>query len=171
MKISYNILKNFVTPPRDFSAKEIANILTEHTVEVEEAVDLADRLKGAVVGLVTAVKNHPKADKLKLATVDVGKKNLEVVCGGVNLREGMKVAFAQIGTLVRWHGEADWAPLTKATIRGVESEGMACAAEELDIPDDAAVDHGIMDLSHLEVEPGTPLVTAVLSPPARSRSA
>ncbi|HBT92373.1 MAG TPA: phenylalanine--tRNA ligase subunit beta [Candidatus Veblenbacteria bacterium] len=161
MKISYNILKNFIEPPKEYSAKEIANTLTMHTVEVEEVVDLAERLKGTVVGLVTKVKDHPKADKLKLATIDIGKKSLEVVCGGVNLREGMKVAFAQVGTQVRWHGEADWAPLEKATIRGVASEGMACAAEELDIPDEAAVEHGIMNLTQLEAEPGTPLAEAL----------
>lgn len=161
MKISYNILKNFIKPPNEFSAKEIADVLTMHTVEVEEVVDLAERLKGAVVGLVTKVSPHPKADKLKLATVDIGKKELEVVCGGVNLKEGMKVAFAQIGTQVRWHGEADWAPLEKATIRGVESAGMACAAEELDISDDKAIEHGIMDLSYLEAVPGTPLAEAL----------
>jgi phenylalanyl-tRNA synthetase beta chain len=161
MKISYDILKQFVTPPDYVGAKELAQTLTMHTVEVEEVVDWAERLKGAVVGLVTTVKDHPKADKLKLATVDIGKKSLDVVCGGVNLRQGMKVAFAQVGTRVRWHGEAEWAPLQTATIRGVVSEGMACAAEELAIQDENAVEHGIMDLSHLQAKPGTPLAEAL----------
>ncbi len=161
MKISYNILKNFVEPPHVFSAKELAEVLTMHTVEVDEAVDLKEKLRGVVVGVVTAIKPHPKADKLKLATVDIGKKNLEVVCGGVNLQEGMKVALAQVGTQVRWHGETNWTSLEKTTIRGVESAGMICAAEELEIYDPQAVKYGIMDLSDNEAEPGTPLSQAL----------
>lgn len=161
MKISYDILQKFVTPPQKFTARELADTLTMHTVEVEDAVDWSERLKGAVVGLVTAVKPHPQADKLKLATVDIGKKSLEVVCGGVNLKTGMKVAFAQVGTLVRWHGQGDWTPLEKAVIRGVESEGMICAAEELGISDDQAIEHGIMDISELKDPPGTPLAQAL----------
>lgn len=161
MKVSYEILKKFVTPPKGVSADSLANTLTMHTVEVEEILDFKKRLQGALVGLVEEVKNHPGADKLKLATVDIGKKSLEVVCGGVNLKEGMKVAFASIGTQVRWHGEADWAPLEKATIRGVVSEGMACAAEELGLYDPQAIEHGIMDLSDLDAKPGTPLAEAL----------
>lgn len=162
MKVSYEILKKFVTPPKSVSADSLANTLTMHTVEVEEVIDFKKQLNGAVIGLVKEVKDHPGADKLKLATVDIGKKSLEVVCGGVNLREGMKVAFAQVGTQVRWHGEAEWAPLAKATIRGVVSEGMVCAAEELGLFDPQSVSHGIMDLSHIEAKPGIPLSEALV---------
>lgn len=161
MKISFDILKKFVTPPREFSGKELAEALTMSTVEVDDYTDQAKSLAGVVVGLVTKVSPHPKADKLKLATVDIGKKEMEVVCGGVNLREGMKVAFATIGTRVRWHGQGDWVTLAKATIRGVESCGMACAAEELGLQDDKAVEGGIMDLTHLEVSPGVSLAHAL----------
>ena len=161
MKISYDILKTFVTPPADITARELAETLTMRTVEVEGYTDFAQRLDGVVIGLVKKVRPHPNADKLKLAEIDIGKKSFEVVCGGVNLREGMQVAFAQVGALVRWHGESDWEPLAKASIRGVTSDGMACAAEELDIPDPAAVPHGIMDLSPLKAVPGTPLAEAL----------
>jgi phenylalanyl-tRNA synthetase beta chain len=161
MKVSFDILKKFVTPPREFSGRELADALTMSTVEVDDYTDQAKSLAGAVVGLVIKVSPHPKADKLKLATVDIGKKEIEVVCGGVNLHEGMKVAFATIGTRVRWHGQGDWVTLAKATIRGVESCGMACAAEELELQDDKAVEGGIMDLTYLEVPPGTPLAHAL----------
>ncbi len=161
MKVSYEILKKFVTPPKGVSADSLANTLTMHTVEVDGIIDFKKRLEGAVVGLVEEVKEHPGADKLKLAVVDIGKKSLEVVCGGVNLRAGMKVAFAQVGTQVRWHGEADWAPLAKAVIRGVASEGMVCAAEELSLYDPQAIEHGIMDLSQLSAKPGMPLAEAL----------
>lgn len=161
MKVSFDILKKFVTPPREFSGRELAEALTMSTVEVDDYTDQAKSLTGVVVGLVTKVSPHPKADKLKLATVDIGKKEMEVVCGGVNLREGMKVAFATIGTRVRWHGQGDWITLEKAIIRGVESCGMACAAEELGLQDDKAVEGGIMDLTHLEVSPGASLAHAL----------
>jgi len=161
MQVSYNILKNFVKPPRDYSARELADILTMSTVEVDDYHNQAETLQGVVVGLVTEVKPHPQADKLKLAVVDIGDKSIEVVCGGVNLREGMKVSLAQVGTRVKWHGQGDWVTLEKATIRGIESSGMICAAEELGLPDPEAVEHGIMDLSHLKVKVGTPLAEAL----------
>ena len=161
MRVSYDILKQFVKPPRKFSARELADVLTMSTVEVDDYIDQAAALDKVVVGLVKAVKPHPNADKLKLASVDVGGKVMEVVCGGVNLREGMKVAFAHVGARVKWHGQGDWVTLEKAKIRGVESHGMACAAEELGLPDGKAVEGGIMDLSHLKAGPGTPLAEAL----------
>ncbi len=162
MKVSYDILKKFVTPPHEVSGKELSETLTMSTVEVEDFADRAAELKHMVVGLVTKVLSHPNADKLKLATVDIGSgEPIEVVCGGVNLKEGMKVAFAKVGARVRWHGQGDWVQLTAAKIRGVESNGMACAADELGLSDPAAVEHGIMDLSHLKFAPGTPLSDAL----------
>ncbi|MDZ4229744.1 MAG: phenylalanine--tRNA ligase beta subunit-related protein [Candidatus Veblenbacteria bacterium] len=161
MKISYNILKTFVTPPAGNTGRSLAETLTMRTVEVESYHDQAGRLAGVVVGLVTAVRPHPNADKLRLAQVGTGKHKLEVVCGGVNLQEGMKVAFANIGTKVRWHGQGDWVTLEQVSIRGVESAGMICAAEELALMDSAAVEHGIMDLSYLTAKPGTPLAEAL----------
>jgi len=161
MKVSYNILKKFVTPPREISAKDLAEILTMSTVEVEEVVAQLEQLNKVVVGQVREINPHPNADKLRLAKVDTGKEVCEVVCGGVNLRVGMKVAFAKVGARVKWHGEGDWVTLEKAKIRGVESHGMACAAEELGIEDSHALEHGIMDLSHLTAVPGTPLAQAL----------
>lgn len=161
MKVSYDILKKFVTPPEDYAGKDLAHLLTMSTVEVEDYADMAEALEQVVVGVVEAVKPHPNADKLKLAVINVGSQKFEVVCGGVNLREGMKVAFAHVGARVRWHGQGDWVRLTKATIRGVDSNGMACAAEELGLDDPKAVAHGIMDLSYLKAVPGTPLAEAL----------
>ncbi len=161
MKVSYDILKKFVTPPRKFTARELAEQLTMSVVEVESWESQVERLNNVVVGLVTKVESHPNADKLKLAHVDCGSEQFDVVCGGVNLKEGIKVAFAKIGAQVRWHGEDNWTELQAAKIRGVESHGMICAAEELELPDSAAIEHGIMDLSHLSARPGTPVAEAL----------
>lgn len=161
MKVSYDILQKFVTPPKKFTAHELAEQLTMSVVEVDGWEDQAEKLKGLVVGLVTTVEPHPNADKLKLAQVEAGRTKYDVVCGGVNLRQGMKVAFAKVGSRVRWHGQGDWVTLETATIRGVESHGMICAAEELELTDPAAEEHGIMDLSHLPAKSGTPLSEAL----------
>ncbi len=161
MKVSYNILKKFVTPPREISAKDLAETLTMSTVEVEEAVSQSARLDKVVLGKVIEINSHPNADKLRLAKVDIGADVCEVVCGGVNLKVGMKVALARVGAQVRWHGEDKWTVLESAKIRGVESNGMICAAEELGLEDSHALEHGIMDLSPLKAAPGTPLAEAL----------
>lgn len=161
MKVSYNILRKFVTPPREVSAKELTETLTMSTVEVEEAVVQSERLAKVVVGKVLEINRHPQADKLHLVKVDIGTKVSEVVCGGVNLKVGMKVALAKVGAKVRWHGEDKWTVLEAVKIRGVESNGMICAAEELELNDPQAVEHGIMDLSQLKAVPGMPLAEAL----------
>lgn len=167
MKISFDILQKFVTPPKKLTARQLADTLTMSVVEVDGYEDQAERLTHTMVGIVVKVEPHPNADKLKLAQVEVGREKFDVVCGGVNLRVGMKVAFAKVGARVRWHGQGDWVELTAAKIRGQQSHGMVCAAEELGLPDAAAVEQGpsdgprIMDLSHIPAKPGTPLAEAL----------
>lgn len=162
MKVSWPIIKQFIEAPPKVTGKGLAHALTMSVVEVEGYQDKAETLDKIIVGQVLLVKPHPNADKLRLARVDVGGKDVEVVCGGANLHEGMKVAFALPGARVRWHGQGDWIILENATIRGVESAGMICAAEELDLVDKHPVEHGIMDLTYLnEIKPGTPLAEAL----------
>ncbi len=146
-----------VKAPKEVSADVLARTLTMSVVEVEEIISQAESLDKVLLGEVIAINTHPNADKLKLATVDIGNEKVEVVCGGVNLSEGMKVAFAQIGARVKWHGQGELITLEKAAIRGVESNGMICAAEELGLVDAKATEHGIMDLSEYPDKIGTPL--------------
>ncbi len=161
MLVSWNILRKMVKPSHEPTARELADILTMSTVEVDGYTDQARDLDHIVVGEVMSVTAHPNADKLKLATVNFGSGEAEVVCGGVNLKVGMKVALAHTGARVKWHGQGDWITLETATIRGVKSKGMICAAEELGLPDPQAVEHGVMDLSYLDVKSGTPLAQAL----------
>lgn len=128
----------------------IAERLTVCSAEVEEIEEQGALLKGCCVGTITALAKHPNADKLRLADVQTNRGNKRVVCGGSNLREGMHVAFAHIGATVRWHG-GDRMTLEPVKIRGEASEGMICAAEELDLaeqfpaaPEDG--DRPILDL-------------------------
>src|SRR3989338_11261973 len=105
MLLSWSTLKDLLVKPRHVSPKELGELLTMSVMEVESVKSEAEKFDNMVVGLVTEVSGHPNADKLKLAKVDVGGKKVEIVCGGVNLVEGMKVAMALPGALVKWHGE------------------------------------------------------------------
>lgn len=143
MLLSYNLIKKLVSLPEEMTVKEVAERLTLSTVEVEQIIDKAKELDNIFVGRVVRIEKHPGADKLKLAFVDLGEdirklRNKEkkeelakIVCGGVNLQEGMMTVVALPGALVRWHGQGDLVKLEKATIRGEESEGMICAGNEI----------------------------------------
>ncbi|MBI3336811.1 phenylalanine--tRNA ligase subunit beta [Candidatus Peregrinibacteria bacterium] len=114
------------------AASRIADRLTQSTAEVEHIEESGALLKNVCVGQILTIKKHPNADKLSLCQVKTDKGIKKIVCGGTNLREGMYSACAHIGARVRWHGE-ELMTLTKTSIRGEESEGMLCTAEELDL--------------------------------------
>ena len=90
-------------------------------------------MASVVIGKILTLQKHPNADRLSVVRVDIQDELKDVVCGGVNLREGMLVAFAKVGAFVKWHGEGDCIELTEATIRGVKSDGMICASSEIDL--------------------------------------
>lgn len=163
MLVSYNLLKKYVDLPDDVGPAEVAEKLTMSTVEVEGVIEAAKSLENIVVGKVVKLLNHPNANKLKLALVEAGgKEPLRVVCGGVNLKSGRLVAFAKVGAMVRWHGEGEPVKLEKAKIRGEESTGMICAANEIGLFN--MFPHGemeILDLSHLDLKVGEPLAEAL----------
>ncbi|MEK7481155.1 MAG: phenylalanine--tRNA ligase subunit beta, partial [Patescibacteria group bacterium] len=96
----------------------------------------------------------------KVCRVYDGKEEVQVVCGGSNVREGMKCAFARIGAKVRWHGDEEMV-LAKVNIRGKESHGMICAAEELGLALGHEKEREIMDLGGVEADVGTPLAQAL----------
>ncbi len=163
MYLSLNWIKNWVKLPKDITAKQIADDLTMATVEVEEVIDQASRLENIVVGKVEAITKHPQADKLQVVEVKIGQENIKVVCGGTNLHQGMLVAFAKVGSYVRWHGEGDLVKLESAKIRGVKSNGMIAAASEIGLanlfPQDS--EYEILDLSDFKLKVGQPLAEAL----------
>jgi phenylalanyl-tRNA synthetase beta chain len=147
MNISLKWLKSYVEIPKEISAEELAERITMSIVEVEGIIKQADNSEGIVVAQVKEINKHPDADKLQVCSVDAGKKgSFKVVCGGNNLRKDMIVALAMVGSQVRWHGEGDLVTLEKAKIRGVESEGMICAAEEIGLAKKYNIEGGIVDL-------------------------
>ncbi|RMD86525.1 MAG: phenylalanine--tRNA ligase subunit beta [Candidatus Dadabacteria bacterium] len=164
MRVSLNWLKDFVELPSSLSPKEIANDLTSKTVEVEEVIDLAENFTDMVVGEILAIKAHPNADKLKICSVAVGlDEPKEIVCGGSNLRKGMKVVVAKPGAKVRWHGEGEPVELKETKIRGVTSFGMICAANEVGLEDLYPMqdEHEIIDLGDLDKPAGMAITEAL----------
>jgi len=139
MKISYSWLLEYL--PKDDvgnkiieNPKKIADILTSVGLEVESLEkyeQIANGLEGLIIGEVLTCEKHPDADKLSITTIDNGNgETLQIVCGAPNVSAGQKVIVAPVGTtLYPISGE----PFTikKAKIRGVESNGMLCAEDEI----------------------------------------
>ncbi len=150
MLVSLNWIKKYTKLPDDLSMDQLAYDLTMRTVEVEDWYNPADRYQGVVLGEIIRIDAHPQADKLRVCYVDVaGEDLLQIVCGGTNLRVGQLVVVAVAGSMVRWHGEGEPVEIKKTKLRGVESQGMICASNELDLGAlfPAEADAVIMDLT------------------------
>ncbi len=124
MKVTYRWLKEFV----DFeeSPEQIASLLTEAGLEVEEVTPLVQPFSGIIVGKVLEVEKHPNADKLSVCKVQTDEDTFQVICGAPNVRAGQIVPFAMVGAKL-----PNGMKIKKAKIRGVESFGMICSKEEL----------------------------------------
>ncbi|MDR1917198.1 MAG: phenylalanine--tRNA ligase subunit beta [Synergistaceae bacterium] len=164
MKISLDWIRDYVELPNDLEVSKLMYDLTMSTVEVEGADVLRDRFENIVIGDILEVLPHPNADKLKICRTDIGDgETHEIVCGGINLAPGMKVAVAKPGAMVRWHGEGEPVEIKNAKLRGVESYGMICASSEIGIFElfpftEAAT---IVDLSAFGASCGTNLAEAL----------
>ena len=164
MKVSLNWIRDYVKLPADADLKKLAFDLTMSTVEVEDAVDLGASFHDMVVGVIRAIEPHPNADKLKVCKTDIGGGDIkDIVCGGSNLREGMKVAVALPGSVCRWHGEGEPVEIKKSKLRGVESYGMICGAVEIGLESlfPSTEEAHILDLSEFDAMAGTPLADAL----------
>jgi phenylalanyl-tRNA synthetase beta chain len=125
-------------------------------LEVESFEDFAKKYEHFVVGEVLEKVKHPKADRLSLCKVNVGSVVYDIVCGAPNVAAGQKVCVATIGAVIPHdQHDPDGKPfvITKAKIRGIESNGMLCSVRELGLGDDAS---GILVLD-ATAKPGTPL--------------
>ena len=152
MLISLEWLREFVD--FDLSPAELAEKLTMVGLELEEFILSATQgLDKVVVGKIIRYEKHPNADKLSICTVDAGGgRELSVVCGAPNAREGLVSAFAPEGAEL-----PTGLKIKAAKIRGEISYGMLCSEKELKIGDDTS---GLMELSP-ELEPGTPIIEAL----------
>ena len=151
MKVPLKWLRQYIDitlPPAD-----LANRLTMAGSEVKGMQVVGGNWENIVVGQITAINPHPNADRLSLATIDLGKERQTVVTGAPNLNLGDKVAFAYVGAQLIDGHTGQLFRLKPAKIRGVVSTGMACSEKELGISDSH---EGIMVLP-AEAPVGTPL--------------
>ena len=151
MKASLRWLKDYVDI--SLAPKQLAERLTSSGIEVKGIQVIGGTWEDVTVGEVTAVDPHPNADRLLLATVNLGTQQMTVVCGAPNIRVGQKVPFAREGAeLIDGH-TGERATLKSVRIRGILSTGMVCSEKELGI---SGVHEGIMVLPD-EAPVGVPL--------------
>ncbi len=140
MRISWNWLRTLIDTDV-LSPREAADILTSTGLEVEivETVEsIPGMLAGVVVGEVLTCGKHPDADRLQICTVDIGAgEPSQIVCGAPNVAAGQKVLVATVGATLHPTGGEPFT-IKKAKIRGVESNGMICASDELGLGTDHA---------------------------------
>jgi len=130
MKLPLSWLKEFIEIKK--TPAQLAELLTLSGTEVTAAEKAGEGIDDQViVAEVKAINKHPNADKLQLVTVKTGDRTQEVVCGAFNFKVGDKVPLALAGAKL-----ANGLQLEKAVIRGVESNGMLCAEDELGLGED-----------------------------------
>ncbi|MEE9227429.1 MAG: phenylalanine--tRNA ligase subunit beta [Acidimicrobiia bacterium] len=130
MKVSWRWLSEFIVLPDD-DPEQLAGSLASLGHEVEGYELLEPQFNGVVVARVTAIRAHPNADKVRLATIDFSSGELEVVCGAWNFDEGATVAYATVGSELAGGFKVD-----EREIRGVMSPGMIASERELGLADD-----------------------------------
>ena len=138
MNISYNWLKDYLD--FDLQPDEVAAALTSIGLEtggVEEVQTIKGGLEGLVIGEVLTCEEHPNSDHLHITTVNVGgAEPLQIVCGAPNVAAGQKVVVAVNGPKL-YDGDECFT-IKRSKIRGVESNGMICAEDEIGIGTDHA---------------------------------
>ncbi len=138
MNISYNWLKEYLD--FDLQPEEVAAALTSiglETGSVEEVQTIKGGLEGLVVGEVLTCEMHPNSDHLHVTTVNVGSgEPLQIVCGAPNVAAGQKVIVAVNGTKL-YDGDKEFT-IKRSKLRGVESNGMICAEDEIGVGTDHA---------------------------------
>ena len=140
MLLSLNWLKEYVK--FNETPEKVAEILTQGGFEVENIIKYGDGFEKVVVGQIKTIVNHAEANKLSVCKVDVGKKQLlKIVCGAKNIKPGQRVPTAVVGAKL-----PNGLLIERRRIRGIDSEGMLCAEDELGLGEDHS---GIMILDEI----------------------
>ena len=132
MQVSLNWLNEFVDLS-DKDVEQIAHELTMSGLEVEEIEEVKPQFTNIKTVKIEKIDNHPNSDHLHLVTVNTGSGLKTVVCGAQNIKEGQIVPYASVGSKVLDRKTGEMFTLTPAVIRGVESQGMLCSADELGV--------------------------------------
>lgn len=156
MYLSLNWIKRFIKEDFQIDPNQLQELVSTKVAELEGFESQQDSLKNIIVAEIKSLSPHPNADKLTICQVNIGSEEVQIVCGGTNLKEGMLTVVALPGSQVRWHGEGDLITLEATKLRGEYSHGMICTSDEIGLgkPED---DSHIMDLSGQPFKPGQPL--------------
>lgn len=137
MIFSEQWLREWVNP--NLSAEMLAEQLTMAGLEVDAITPVAGAFEGVVVAEIVSAEQHPDADKLRVCTVNAGEETVQIVCGAPNARVGLKAPLARLGAVLPGNFK-----IKKAKLRGLESQGMLCAAAELTLSDEK---DGLLELA------------------------
>ncbi len=152
MNISFKWLKEYVD--FELTPQEVCSALTSTGLEVgalEEVQVIKGGLKGLYVGEVLTCEAHPNSDHLHVTTVDLGHATpSQIVCGAPNVAAGQKVIVADLGCVL-YDGDQEFV-IKKSKLRGVESNGMICAEDEIGI----GTSHDGIIVLPAEAKVGTP---------------
>ena len=132
MQVSVNWLNEFVDLS-NVEDSQLAHELTMSGLEVEGMEEVKPKFTNIITVKIEKIDNHPNSDHLHLVTVNTGSGLKTVVCGAQNIKEGQIVPYASVGSKVLDRKTGDMFTLTPAVIRGVESQGMLCSADELGV--------------------------------------
>ena len=141
MKISLNWIKRYIPDLQIESFEKLKEDMIAIGLDIESIENESVKFNNFIVAEVTEVSKHPNADKLTVCKVDTGNELLDVVCGAPNVLKGQKVCLALEGAIIPNGGFE----IKRSKLRGVLSEGMICAEDELGISEDHS---GIMVLNH-----------------------
>ena len=129
MKVSYDWLNEYLD--LDVEPRDLAEKIARTSVDINDVYSLSDGLKKLVVGKVETCEPHPDSDHLHVCSVNVGEEEpLQIVCGAPNVAAGQKVIVALNGARI-----ANNQKIKRGKIRGIESNGMLCALQEIGFSD------------------------------------
>lgn len=154
MKLSLNWLSEYVELS-DVDLGELCNRITLSTCEIEEITPAFPGLETITAARIESTRRHPEADRLQLCTIRAGKFSGEIVCGAPNARPGILVPFAGVGSKILGK-DGTGLVISKAKIRGIESEGMLCSAAELGL-EKIFPGEGLLELDDSAIAPGQKL--------------
>lgn len=149
MQVSLNWLSELVDLS-DVTEEQIAHELTMSGLEVEDLEEVKPKFTNIKTVKIEKIDAHPNSEKLHLVTVNTGSGLKTVVCGAQNIQEGQIIPYASVGSQVLDRKTGEMFTLTPAVIRGVESQGMLCSADELGVSERGYQDEdGILILNRI----------------------
>lgn len=124
MLVPIKWLKDYIDIKAD--PKSYADAMTMSGSKVERVEEQGKEIQNVVVGKILKIDAHPAADKLVIGQVDVGNEVIQIVTGASNIKEGDYIPVALSGSSL-----PGGVKIKKGKLRGVESNGMMCSAQEL----------------------------------------